>query len=328
VPPTAAIERVAVRRPDPVSDAADGVPAPTSRLRRRLVALLGGSLAAGAVCGLVVPVSATADAGTLARVAATPSASSLLDRGSSTIPWASVALRSTPQRVPAAPSAATPVVRPGSALATASPSTAAPVLVGGPLPAWPVATGTTAAAVPGASGGPEVVVAAAAPVVLDPFPPRSRRTRPPLPAVVGPPAYRATRPLPAGSGTGRRIVYAETAAHLWVVAADGTVLRDYPVTGRIGRPRSGTYRVYSMSAVSVNPGQKLRFELMVRFAHGLTGAPIGFHTIPREYDGTPIQAESDLGKAIGQGGCVRQSRVDAQWLYGWVRLGDKVVVLR
>jgi lipoprotein-anchoring transpeptidase ErfK/SrfK len=140
--------------------------------------------------------------------------------------------------------------------------------------------------------------------------------------------WRLTRALPARSGTGRRIVYAERSAHLWIVAADGTVLRDYKVTGRIDRPRPGTYRVWSKSEHTSNPKEKLTFDLMVRFARGYTGAPIGFHTIPRTYSGTPIQSESQLGTAIGRGGCVRQSRVDAAWLYSWVRVGDTVVVLR
>ncbi|MDA8436821.1 MAG: L,D-transpeptidase, partial [Actinomycetales bacterium] len=154
-------------------------------------------------------------------------------------------------------------------------------------------------------------------------------TDPPVPRAGGPaPAYVPTRPLPARSGTGRRIVYAERAAHLWVVGADGAVLRDYPVTGRAGRPKPGVYHVYSKSTVAVNPGEKLRFEYMVRFAVGVTGARIGFHTIPRYYDGVPIQSESQLGRAIGAGGCVRQSRADARWLYGWSRVGDTVVVLR
>ena len=142
------------------------------------------------------------------------------------------------------------------------------------------------------------------------------------------PVWRLTRPLPAASGTGRRIVYAERAAHLWIVAADGTVLRDYKVTGRIDRPRAGSYRVWSKSERTSNPKERLTFDLMVRFARGYTGAPIGFHTIPRTYAGTPIQSESQLGTAVGRGGCVRQSRIDAEWLYHWVRVGDTVVVLR
>jgi hypothetical protein len=105
------------------------------------------------------------------------------------------------------------------------------------------------------------------------------------------------------------------------------VLRDYKVTGRVDRPRPGVYHVYSKSPTAVNPGERLTFDLMVRFAYGVTGARIGFHTIPRYYDGRPIQAEKDLGRAIGMGGCVRQSRADAQWLYAWSRVGDTVVVV-
>jgi lipoprotein-anchoring transpeptidase ErfK/SrfK len=141
-------------------------------------------------------------------------------------------------------------------------------------------------------------------------------------------AWHVTRALPAASGTGRRIVYAERSAHLWVVGADGIVLRDYKVTGRIDRPRAGTYHVWSKSEHTSNPKEKLTFDLMVRFARGYTGAPIGFHTIPRTYSGHPIQSESQLGTPVGRGGCVRQSRIDATWLYSWVRVGDTVVVLR
>jgi lipoprotein-anchoring transpeptidase ErfK/SrfK len=148
------------------------------------------------------------------------------------------------------------------------------------------------------------------------------------PPVVKKKGWVPTRSLPKNSGTGRRIVYAENAAHLWIVSADGRVVRDYKVTGRPGRPKPGTYKVFSKSPTAVNPGQKLRFELMVRFTHGVTGAAIGFHTIPKTYEGVPIQDAKDLGKAIGSGGCVRQKRIDATWLYRWVKVGDTVVVLR
>jgi hypothetical protein len=161
-------------------------------------------------------------------------------------------------------------------------------------------------------------------VVADPRAPHPGR---PAPPVVTKPAWTPTRPLPAHSGTGRRIVYAERTAHLWIVGADGTVLRDYKVTGRADRPKPGTYHVFSKSRKTSNPKEKLTFDLMIRFTRGVTGAPIGFHTIPKTYSGHPIQSEKDLGKAIGMGGCVRQSRVDAEWLYAWSRVGDAVVVL-
>ena len=132
---------------------------------------------------------------------------------------------------------------------------------------------------------------------------------------------------PAGSGTGRRIVYQERTMHLWVVAADGSVVRDYPVTGRPGWPRPGTYRVFSKSLATASPKYGVTFRYMVRFAHGRT-LNIGFHDIPRAMGtGRPIQAEADLGAPVGHGGCVRQRTADAQWLYGWATVGTTVVVL-
>ncbi|MFN8159185.1 MAG: L,D-transpeptidase [Candidatus Nanopelagicales bacterium] len=218
-----------------------------------------------------------------------------------------------------APSASTsapaaPVAVPSTSAPTAAPA-AAPVAPAAPASASPSA----AATLPGRT------TAAAVVVVSDPAPPHPGRPAPAV--VVSKPAWKPTRPLPAHSGTGRRIVYAERTAHLWIVGADGTVLRDYKVTGRADRPRPGTYKVFSKSRTTSNPKEKLTFDLMVRFTHGVTGAPIGFHTIPKTYSGHPIQSEKDLGKAIGMGGCVRQSRVDAEWLYAWSRVGDTVVVL-
>lgn len=137
----------------------------------------------------------------------------------------------------------------------------------------------------------------------------------------------ATLALPARSGAGRRIVYGASAQHLWIVAADGQVLRDYPVTGRIDRPGPGRYQVYSMSPASYNPIAKVTFNDMVRFARGVTGAAIGFHSIPRWANGKPLQTPASLGLALGRGGCIRQTNENAAYLYDWVKLGDRVVVL-
>ena len=135
-------------------------------------------------------------------------------------------------------------------------------------------------------------------------------------------------PLPARSGVGRRIVYGASAQHLWVVDAGGAVVRDYPVTGRVDRPGPGRYRVYSTSAASYNPIAKVTFAHMVRFAHGVTGAAIGFHSIPRWANGRPLQTPASLGLALGRGGCIRQTNANAAALYRWVRVGDRVVVVR
>ena len=144
---------------------------------------------------------------------------------------------------------------------------------------------------------------------------------------IGSPSRRG-KALPAHSGTGLRIVYQESTMHLWVVGADGAVLRDYPVTGRPGWPRPGTYHVFSKVPVAASPKYHVVFDWMVRFAHG-NELNIGFHDIPRLMgSGVRIQAEDQLGAPIGHGGCVRQRTVDAKWLYSWAAIGTTVVVLR
>ena len=284
-----------------------------SLTRRRVAGLAAASVGAGLVCGVLVPADAAAPPRAVVaahRAAAVPAV--LL--GSTPSPFAARAATTK------AKSAAKPVVAKPATKAAAKPATTRARTTSKPATAASSAVATK----PRTAARPVLVVA-------DPRPPRAGalRTRGVAPAPVlagGSAAYVPTRPLPARSGTGRRIVYSERAAHLWVVGDDGTVVRDYPVTGRVGRPKPGTYHVYSKSTVAINPGEKLRFEYMVRFAVGLTGARIGFHTIPRYYDGHPIQQESQLGRAIGAGGCVRQSRADAVWLYAWSRVGDTVVV--
>ena len=116
--------------------------------------------------------------------------------------------------------------------------------------------------------------------------------------------------------------------HLWVIDADGTIIRDYPVTGRPGWPLVGTYHVFSKAVATASPKYGVTFDWMVRFAHGRE-LSIGFHSIPRSMKtGRPIQSESSLGAPIGHGGCVRQRAVDAKWLYRWASIGTTVVVLR
>lgn len=191
------------------------------------------------------------------------------------------------------------------------------------------ATAPAAGRLPAPAGGSGVALP-----VGDGLPPRGPSVLPPAVtpdaqpvAALGP--ARTGKPLPAHSGTGRRIVYQKSTMHLWAVAPDGTVLRDYPVTGRPDRPRPGTYAVYSKSAASVSASApRVTFRWMVRFAWGTTSR-IGFHDIPRwAGTGRAIQAEQDLGDPIGRGGCVRQSSENAEWLYGWAAIGTPVVVLR
>ena len=86
------------------------------------------------------------------------------------------------------------------------------------------------------------------------------------------------------------------------------------MTGRVGRPGPSVHHVSPTSPVATNRGEKLRFQYLVRFAVRLTGARIGFHTVPRSLGGVPIQSES---QPCGAGGTA-----------GWIRHSPTPVVLR
>lgn len=135
-------------------------------------------------------------------------------------------------------------------------------------------------------------------------------------------------PLPARSGTGRRIVYSMRGPqHVWVVDARGHVVRQFAVSGRTDRPAAGTYRVFSKSVRGVSSTYGVTFRHMIRFAHGRSAA-IGFHSIPRYRDGYLVHPASMLGLPIGWGGCPHLTEADARWLYSWAGVGTTVVVVR
>jgi hypothetical protein len=133
-------------------------------------------------------------------------------------------------------------------------------------------------------------------------------------------------PLPAGSGTGRRIVYSNPGQRVWLVDGDGFVEKSYLVSGKRGEPNAGTYRVYSKSRVTSAGHDGITMRNMVRFAHG-DRLPIGFHSIPRDANGNPLQSEDDLG-GYRSAGCIRQADSDAAHLWDWAPIGTKVVVLQ
>lgn len=127
--------------------------------------------------------------------------------------------------------------------------------------------------------------------------------------------------LPANSGAGRRIVYANRQQQVWIVDESNTVVRTYLVSGRANTPYAGSYRVQSKSPKAWARGGGIYMYNMVRFNGG-----IGFHEIPRYPHGAPMQTESELGLYRSHG-CVRQAIEDAAFLYSWARVGDLVVVL-
>ena len=133
-------------------------------------------------------------------------------------------------------------------------------------------------------------------------------------------------PVPAKSGTGRRIVYANRQQRVWVINADNEVIRTFPVSGMLGQPGNGTFSVFSKSPTSYSPEfAGVTFRFMTRFAIGRNGGNIGFHEIPIR-NSKPMQTVDELGAFKGSG-CLRSSTQDARFIYQWATLGTKVVVI-
>jgi putative cell wall-binding protein len=127
-------------------------------------------------------------------------------------------------------------------------------------------------------------------------------------------------------GTGKRIIYGNSAQRVWLVDANEQLVDTYLVSGKRGVPNPGTYRVFSKSVNAWGPGGTVTMKHMVRYTWGNRYA-LGFHSIPRRLNGTPIQTEAQLG-TFRSAGCTRQADHKAKALYYWAPIGTKVIVLR
>ena len=129
-----------------------------------------------------------------------------------------------------------------------------------------------------------------------------------------------------GLAGAKHVVYGVSDQRVWLVAADGALVDTYLVSGRVGTPAPGSYRVFSKSVMawSFAPGVTMRH--MVRFTRGRSGAAIGFHSIPTDGYGAPIQTTDQLGE-YRSAGCVRQRDDKALQLYEWAPMGTPVVVI-
>lgn len=132
--------------------------------------------------------------------------------------------------------------------------------------------------------------------------------------------------LPGDSGSGRRVVYSIGQQRVWWVEADNRVVNTYLVSGHRTLPARGTYKVFSKSRYTTSLNGSARMEFMIRFTYGPTAA-IGFHSIPVDRYGRPLQSEASLGRPLSAG-CIRQRYSDAQGLWNWAPVGTTVVVVK
>ena len=141
-----------------------------------------------------------------------------------------------------------------------------------------------------------------------------------------PPLVPAEEVLPTDSGTGRRIVYSNRQQRVWAVDESGVVVKTHQVSGRIGTPSVGTYKVWSRSDTTCAVSNSaVCWRWMVRFAIGPNGGNVGFHEIPVK-NGQPVERDDQIGQPLS-GGCVRQLTADAEWMWEWAQLDTVVVVV-
>ncbi|MBN0044252.1 hypothetical protein JS756_09040 [Streptomyces actuosus] len=133
-----------------------------------------------------------------------------------------------------------------------------------------------------------------------------------------PRATRSPTALPAGSGTGQRVVYAVHDHRVWLVGGDGKVRRTFTVEPGTVDPEPGTYAVTSRSnAITGTDG--LPVEHVVRFT-SVDGVTIGFSATVRE----PTRAPD---RTLRTGG-IREKRADGDAMWGFATIGRRVVVVR
>ncbi|MBO9521640.1 MAG: L,D-transpeptidase [Nocardioidaceae bacterium] len=131
--------------------------------------------------------------------------------------------------------------------------------------------------------------------------------------------------LPAGTGSGRRVVFSESAQRVWLVDASNRVVSTYLVSGSVtDNLQPGKYDVYSKSRWAVGVDDSGVMQYFVRFAHG-PNAAIGFHSIPTK-NGRALQTVAQLGSPQSHG-CIRQKLTDAQRMWDFASVGTNVVVV-
>ena len=139
------------------------------------------------------------------------------------------------------------------------------------------------------------------------------------------------RKVPAGSGSGRRIVISQTQNWVWLIDSAGKVVRqggiiDNPTYLKPGTYTSGSKCGRAGRIVRNTDGGRLYLNYFVRFAP----CGVGFHQIPTYMsNGAQIHPDWLLGTNYrASHGCIRLSRSMAITLWNFTASSTRVVVLR
>jgi peptidoglycan hydrolase-like protein with peptidoglycan-binding domain len=136
-------------------------------------------------------------------------------------------------------------------------------------------------------------------------------------------------PLPEGADAvdGKRIVYDRTGQRVWAIDDQERIVRSYLVSGSQYRNEvPGVHTIYSKSESALGWDLTADLPYMIRYTQTERGH-IGFHAIPNWRDtGEKLQTVDELGQKLS-GGCTRQALEDAQFLWEFADVGDRVVVI-
>ncbi|MEU9112088.1 L,D-transpeptidase [Streptomyces sp. NPDC048483] len=125
--------------------------------------------------------------------------------------------------------------------------------------------------------------------------------------------------VPAGSGTGKRVVYSLGAKRVWLVDAQDKALRTYPVAPSTVSPAAGAYQVTQRS-VSLMGSDGIAIEHVVLFAR-TNGVVVGFSAA---VDGSTPKPDPGATKKTGG---IRESRANGKALWDFALYGTKIVVV-
>ncbi len=138
------------------------------------------------------------------------------------------------------------------------------------------------------------------------------------------------RPVPRGSGTGRRVVLSQHQNYAWLVRSGGSVAAQGPVVDNPGVLGKGSYRVGSRCgrAGKIRMNSDYSGSLWLPYFTRFASCGIGFHRIPTyKSSGRQIHPDWMLGTNIKRShGCVRLSRAFASRLWRFASPGTRVVV--
>lgn len=130
---------------------------------------------------------------------------------------------------------------------------------------------------------------------------------------------KAAAAVPAGSGTGQRVVYALGQKRVWLVGADGKATRTFEVTPSTVSPAPGTYAVTSRRPQVVG-SDGTPVEHVVLF-HSVPGIVFGFSAA---VDGSKPAPAASAKKTGG----IREARPDGDAMWAFAAKGTKVVVVQ